>query len=549
MRPSLSLQRFTSSFSNIQSASSWFEVYAAFSTSMILLRTAVNDFLPPAIRSFIISNIKSLFFHRPGQFSQIISLQINGYWEVGQKNELYEAVKDYMPAKICHEYNTLRIGKLQGKENIAFAVTSGQKFEDAFEDMKVTWTFNSVTSQENVKTIGNIYGNNYEKNMFVLSFDEKHRDKVLESSIPYVLNTYKAMKEGEKVLKIHTRTGGAWTPSELRHPSTFEKLAMDPELKQAIIDDLNRFLRRKEFYKRVGKAWKRGYLIYGPPGTGKSSLMAAMVNYLNFDVYDLQLSHVQSCLDLEIAVRTTTNRSILVIEDIDCIEETHDRSKLQLISQPSYYKLSSIGCDSQLMSAVRTTSNRSILVIEDIDCNEETQKRSTQVEDQMLQFSKKSVKFTLSGLLNYIDGLWSSCGEERIIIFTTNHIDKLDPALIRPGRMDMHINLSYCKAQGFKTLASNYLGIHGSHDHPLVKEIEGLLEKTEVTPAVVAEELMKNENADISLGGLVNFLKRKKMAGEHDMKVVGEGQEGKGDDLQVKEDANLPKSKRPKIVE
>ncbi|KAJ7950426.1 AAA-ATPase [Quillaja saponaria] len=454
MRPSLSLQRFTSSFSNIQSASSWFEVYAAFSTSMILLRTAVNDFLPPAIRSFIISNIKSLFFHRPGQFSQIISLQINGYWEVGQKNELYEAVKDYMPAKICHEYNTLRIGKLQGKENIAFAVTSGQKFEDAFEDMKVTWTFNSVTSQENVKTIGNIYGNNYEKNMFVLSFDEKHRDKVLESSIPYVLNTYKAMKEGEKVLKIHTRTGGAWTPSELRHPSTFEKLAMDPELKQAIIDDLNRFLRRKEFYKRVGKAWKRGYLIYGPPGTGKSSLMAAMVNYLNFDVYDLQLSHVQSCLDLEIAVRTTTNRSILVIEDIDCIEETHDRSKLQLISQPSYYKRSA---------------------------------------------------FSLSSLLNYIDGLWSSCGEERITIFTTNYIEKLDPALLRPGRMDMHINLSYCKPHGFRTLASNYLGIHGGHHPELMEEIEGLLEKTEVTPAAVAEELMKSENAGIALKGLISF--------------------------------------------
>ncbi|KAK9177111.1 hypothetical protein WN944_029130 [Citrus x changshan-huyou] len=42
---------------------------------------------------------------------------------------------------------------------------------------------------------------------------------------------------------------------------------------KTIMDDLERFLQRKEFYRRVGKAWKRGYLLYGPPGTGKSSLI------------------------------------------------------------------------------------------------------------------------------------------------------------------------------------------------------------------------------------------------------------------------------------
>ncbi|XWS24403.1 hypothetical protein CRYUN_Cryun28dG0098900 [Craigia yunnanensis] len=48
-------------------------------------------------------------------------------------------------------------------------------------------------------------------------------------------------------------------------------MAMDPKMKSALIEDLDRFTRRKEFYWRVGKAWKRGYLLYGPPGTGKSS--------------------------------------------------------------------------------------------------------------------------------------------------------------------------------------------------------------------------------------------------------------------------------------
>lgn len=122
------------------------------------------------------------------------------------------------------------------------------------------------------------------------------------------------------------------------------------------------------------------------------------------------------------------------------------------------------------------------------------------------------MQLTLSGLLNFIDGLWSSCGDERIIIFTTNHKDRLDPALLRPGRMDLHIHMSYCTKSVFRLLASNYLSIIGHHT--LFGEIEGLIEMVQVTPAEVAEELMKSEDADIALGGVVNFLKRKKMEAE-----------------------------------
>lgn len=86
-------------------------------------------------------------------------------------------------------------------------------------------------------------------------------------------------------------------------------------------------------------------------------------------------------------------------------------------------------------------------------------------------------------MLNFIDGLWSSCGDERIIVFTTNHKNRLDPALLRPGRMDMHIHMSYCNPSGFMILVSNYLGIN---DHNLFPEIDELLTKLEVTPAKIA---------------------------------------------------------------
>lgn len=52
------------------------------------------------------------------------------------------------------------------------------------------------------------------------------------------------------------------------HPASFNTLAMDPAKKQEIIDDLITFTKAKDYYAKIGKAWKRGYLLYGPPGTG-----------------------------------------------------------------------------------------------------------------------------------------------------------------------------------------------------------------------------------------------------------------------------------------
>lgn len=110
---------------------------------------------------------------------------------------------------------------------------------------------------------------------------------------------------------------------------------------------------------------------------------------------------------------------------------------------------------------------------------------------------------TLSALLNFIDGLWSTCGDERIIVFTTNHKDRLDPALLRPGRMDVQIHMSYCTFSGFKILAANYLEIH---DHPLFDDIMKLLNNVKVTPAEVAGELMKSDDPLSVLQGFVSFL-------------------------------------------
>ena len=111
---------------------------------------------------------------------------------------------------------------------------------------------------------------------------------------------------------------------------TFETLAVDLNLKKALLEDLDKFMNGKEYYKKIGKAWKRGYLLYGPLGTVKSSLIAAMANHLKFDIYDLDLTNMDSNNELGDILLRMSGRSILVIEYIDC--------SIKLQNPPNYCK-------------------------------------------------------------------------------------------------------------------------------------------------------------------------------------------------------------------
>ncbi|XP_049390647.1 protein HYPER-SENSITIVITY-RELATED 4-like isoform X2 [Solanum stenotomum] len=336
---------------------------------------------------------------------------------------------------------------------IAVYVNRYQEVTDYYENVKFTWIMKSRGIKQSEKSTNP----KTELRYFELSFHKKQKEMALKFYLPYILKRAKEIKEEKRVVRLHTVDYNGtdyWSSVVLNHPATFDTMAMEPEMKEELIEDLDMFVSRKDYYRRVGKAWKRGYLLYGPPGTGKSSLVAAMANYLKFDVYDLDLREVQ--------------------------------------------------CNSDLRRLLIGSSNRSILVIEDIDCNVGLQNRENDND------TTEDDKITLSGLLNFIDGLWSSCGDERIIVFTTNHKDRLDPALLRPGRMDVHIEMSYCTFSGFRVLASNYLKIE---EHRLFKKIEDLFQRVKVTPAEVAGELMKSNNSDVALENLVKFLQNKEHEG------------------------------------
>ncbi|GKV29600.1 hypothetical protein SLEP1_g38509 [Rubroshorea leprosula] len=89
---------------------------------------------------------------------------------------------------------------------------------------------------------------------------------------------------------------------------------------------------------------------------------------------------------------------------------------------------------------------------------------------------------------------------------------QLDPALLRQGRMDVNVHMSYCTPCGFRVLAANYIGIK---DHELFGEIEEAIRTTELTPAEVAEQLMRNDDdLDALLNDLIQVLQVKERENE-----------------------------------
>lgn len=157
-------------------------------------------------------------------------------------------------------------------------------------------------------------------------------------------------------------------------------VVIDSKIKESILKRIKDWQESRAWYKDRGLSYKLGLVLYGPPGTGKTSFIKALASYLEYDVYILDLN-TQSDLTLSKTLSSTGKKSIIVMEDFDSVKATLSRDN---------------------------TPNG-------------------EVKDEILGV-------TTSGLLNAMDGLAPL--DDRIIIMTTNHLEKIDPALVRKGRID-----------------------------------------------------------------------------------------------------------------
>ncbi|MCO5568677.1 hypothetical protein L7F22_022376 [Adiantum nelumboides] len=338
---------------------------------------------------------------------------------------------------------------LSATSKFVFGLPLNETLIDTFEGAQFSWTHKAASSSKHSSS----HDSDEEDgdNVFSVRMLKFEKLRLLHPYLNHISAVAREIRQKNVLPTLYTNgdRGSHWTPVTLKHPSTFDTIALDGDLTERIKADLKAFSESETYYHSIGRAWKRGYLLYGPPGTGKSSLIAAIANHMHYDIYDLELTNVLNNTVLQKLLMQTTRKSVIVIEDIDC-------STSAGISR------------GQAGNSMQHHEGRP---------------------------SSQSQGFTLSGLLNFADGLLSCYGEERIFIFTTNHKERLDSALLRCGRMDMHIHLSYCTFSMLKRLVLNYLGIKS---HALYEELEEAIRPgVKITPASLAEILIsERKNPD-----------------------------------------------------
>lgn len=482
----------------------WKSITSLLATA-VFIRSAARDFIPPQFRYFLDKLLDRIYTH----FFPTSALIIEEYDPSDQKNEIYEAVQTYLSSRCLSSSPVLRLSRSRNSKMTTSSLPSDHSTTDVFEGVEMNWKFHSV---ERGTSKGPRKGDEDEKyGYFKLCYHQRYTEMVRQRYVEHIMEEAARIKLKSRERRLYTnqpfggsyKYGGDWSSVPFNHPSTFQTLAIDPELKESIRNDLLQFSSRRDYYSRVGRSWKRGYLLYGPPGTGKTSLIAAIANFLEFDIYDIELTAVHSNTQLRKLLVSTSTKSVIVVEDVDCSLDLSDRNaNTNSVKNGSPKLEADSGRKDQLMPLMSSVS--------------------------------------LSGVLNFVDGLWSSCVGERLMIFTTNHPEKLDPAMLRPGRMDRKINLGYCGMEGFKVLAKNYLEVEEGHE--AMKEVEDLIKGVRVTPADIAEIFMGCDgcDADFAMRKVVEELIRRRALSEgekDDVKCTnynngnGEAELGKKNDL------------------
>ena len=180
-------------------------------------------------------------------------------------------------------------------------------------------------------------------------------------------------------------------------PRLAESVILKPGEKDRLIRDIEKFRKSRQRYRQLGVPYHRGYLLHGPPGTGKTSLVSAMAARFEMHIYAINLSSFND-RSLMSAMNDVPPNSVILFEDIDCMKSGKAR-----------------------LTAGDAAGNAGV---------SNSQDKKEAIVD---------LGVTLSGLLNVLDGF--SAPENVLFVMTSNVIENLDMALLRPGRIDYKLYL------------------------------------------------------------------------------------------------------------
>jgi SpoVK/Ycf46/Vps4 family AAA+-type ATPase len=253
-----------------------------------------------------------------------------------------------------------------------------------------------------------------------------------------------AQVSGEKIIKKKW-TGYCWSYESSIPKRSFDSIFLKEDHFKKIKDPIMRFIDKSTYkdYSKHGIPYKMNVMLHGPPGAGKTSLIHSIASECEANICVLNIN-----------------------------SELKEESMIDAISQ------------------VNEDDKKSILVLEDIDCI---------FVDRKLNDSMKN-HITMNGILNCLDGFNNP--EGLIVIMTTNFPDKLDDALMRCGRIDLDIELSYLDKYQARNMFMSFFN-NEKHFEVLWSNIQ----KYSVEPATLIQFLFNNRSEEDISTKFENFYK------------------------------------------
>ena len=248
------------------------------------------------------------------------------------------------------------------------------------------------------------------------------------------------------VTKTERGKGGqSWTCLlDSKTARDLDTVELDSRIKEDFLADLNTFLAPEQaaIYQRKGIPYRRGYLLQGPPGTGKTSLVHAVAGKFHLNVYTISLSSPNiSDEDLLQLFSKLPARCVVLFEDID-----------------------QAGLPNRGSSTQRTSSNDPPI----------------------------SVPITLSGFLNAIGGITTPEGP--CFIYSTNKPENLDPALLRPGRIDKTFQFELASRPQIKSMFNRMFDLVAKDDESKGKRFASMIPERSKSTAAIEGFLLEHQN-------------------------------------------------------